>query len=100
MGGLVTREAIRQGIDGNLEGLITVGTPHLGAPFANNPSAFPALLLDWTFDIVNPLAFTLDYVNGIDLSWVNQVQQVVGVVASYAQPIVDPFITGSAPAVS
>jgi hypothetical protein len=98
MGGLVAREAIRQDIDGNLDALITVGTPHLGAPLANSPSAFPALLLDWTFDIINPLVHTIEYVGGIDLAWVQQVEQVVSTIAAYGQPIVNPYLTGSAPA--
>jgi pimeloyl-ACP methyl ester carboxylesterase len=53
MGGLVAREIRRQqGINSNIDALITIGTPHRGAPIAANaPNDLNNLIDDWISDL-------------------------------------------------
>ena len=97
MGGLVTREAIRRGIDGNLEALITVGTPHLGAPLADNPGQLVTTILDFGFDILQPLELTLSYLTDWNQSDVDAVEADIVAITAFAQPLVDFLFTGEPP---
>ncbi|MFQ3609752.1 MAG: IPT/TIG domain-containing protein [Chloroherpetonaceae bacterium] len=53
MGGLVAREIRRQqGINSNIDALITIGTPHRGAPIVNNAqNDLNNLINDWISDL-------------------------------------------------
>ncbi len=60
-GGLLSREYLRQSGTGSLDALITVGSPHLGAPIISNAQANNlSVLIDWWID---------DLMKGPELLW-------------------------------
>ncbi len=98
MGGLVSRELIRQNLDGDLEALITVGTPHLGAPAADNAHLIPGLVANFAGQILTPLAATAFYVYGIDQSVIADIGFTVDLITSRLGIGLGLAISGDPPA--
>jgi len=98
MGGLVTRELIRQNLDGDLEALNTVGTPHLGAPAADNAHLIPGLVANFAGQILTPLAATVFYLSGIDQSVIDDIAYTVDLITSRLGTGMGLAISGDPPA--
>ncbi len=98
MGGLVSREIIRQNLDGDLGALITVGTPHLGAPAADNAHLIPGLVVDFAGQIITPLAAIIFYLSGIDQTEIANIGFTVDLITSRLGIGVGLAISGDPPA--
>ncbi len=74
MGGVVAREMIRQKGKNNsrIKALITVGSPHKGAPIAKNARAYnniSKLMRNWTSDLLNPWLAIIPYANAFNIAF-------------------------------
>lgn len=59
LGGLIARESIRRGK--NVSGLVTLGTPHLGAPMAGvGPYRVSQMVSNWGQDLLNPIEILIN----------------------------------------
>lgn len=96
MGGLVSREAIRQKKTGNISVLITVGTPHTGAPLAKNINSLVTRLGYWLGDVAWGLLayfYNADYAADIANEALDPLASVIGTLAS-------EYVSSSYPCVS
>jgi pimeloyl-ACP methyl ester carboxylesterase len=90
-GGLLSREYLRQSGTSNLDALITVGTPHLGAPIISNAQANNlSVLIDWWID---------DLMKGPELLWgetqaFSFVSDVIGAMQIVGQYGLENYVSG------
>jgi len=88
MGGVLTREIQRQeGSYSKIGALITVGTPHFGAPVAYlAPRNFGPMISQWTNDLAAPWAAYFSWGDALDIATF-----VLGPIINIGNAIVDPF---------